>query len=120
METMPSASHRIMALNAAAVVDTLEMRTLNVFNCMVVGQMANAARMKLASTDNACLLVNADQMHFAMFVTINRSASVHRDTEETAGWDAVHLATHVIRTHVVLTLCAKLTLVAQCASVLRG
>lgn len=109
-----------MASNAAAVMDSLEMRTLNVFNYMVAGQTVNAARMKLASTDNAYLLVSADQMHFVMFATINRSASVHRDTEETADWDAIHLAIHAIQTLVVLMLCVKLTLAAQFASVQKG
>lgn len=77
------------------------MRTLNVSSYTVAGQTANVARTKLASTDNAYLPVNADLMPYVMFLTINRSASVHRDTEATADWDAVHLAIRATRTHVV-------------------
>lgn len=120
METTPNASHGTTVSIAAAIADTLEMRTLNVFSCTVAGQIASAARTKLASTDNARLPVNADRMHYAMYVTISRSASAPRDTEETADWDAVHQAIHAIRIRADLTPCAKLTPVVQCVSVRRG
>lgn len=97
---MPTASLGTTVSSAAAEVDSLEMRTLNVSSNTAADPIASAVQTKLASTDSACRPANADQMRYAMFEITNRSANVHQDTAETADWDVVHPAIRAILIHV--------------------